>query len=237
MKKALVAAFLAGTFFTPAVAADLGRPIYKAPVAVAMPAPNWNGFYIGAQGGYAWGDTDMSLAFIEPGPLNADHRARGGLVGGTAGFNWQSGPWVFGLEGDYAWASIRGATACIGDSTCSSRLGSFGTGRGRLGYAAGNVMLYATGGAAFGDLRLRVNTPAAIFTVDDFRLGWTAGGGVEWLFSPNWSAKVEGLYYDLGRETYTIDGIAPITARHSGVLVRGGINYHFNWGAPIVASY
>ena len=238
MKKIAFLALLATTAFTPALAADLGRPVYKAPIAVAAPYMSWNGFYIGIQGGYAWGDTDMALAFVEPATQFGNHKTDGGLFGGTAGINWQSGAWVFGLEGDYGWAGIRGSTSCVGDTlTCSSRINSFGTGRGRIGYSFGNAMIYGTGGAAFGNLRVRVSDGVNSASAEEFRVGWTAGGGVEWMFGGNWSAKLEGLYYDLGRETYTLDGFVPVATRHNGVLVRAGINYRFNWGGPVVASY
>ena len=86
------------------------------------------------------------------------------------------------------------------------------------------------------------------------RVGWTAGGGAEWMFLPNWSAKVEYAYYDLGSVTYssgplitTPNGGGPTsfintaaTRTHfNGNIVRAGINYHFNWGAPapVVAKY
>jgi outer membrane immunogenic protein len=88
----------------------------------------------------------------------------------------------------------------------------------------------------------------------DTRAGWTAGGGVEWMFAPNWSAKVEYLYYDLGSATYALTPLvnancgsagacygsfAQSSVRFDGHIVRGGVNYHFNWGdpAPVVAKY
>jgi outer membrane immunogenic protein len=90
-------------------------------------------------------------------------------------------------------------------------------------------------------------------SVSNTKVGWTAGGGVEWMFLPNWSAKVEYLYYDLGTVTTAtlpnaVVPVAPVvgiyalthtSTRFNGNVVRAGINYHFNWGAPapVVAKY
>ncbi|HUB65828.1 MAG TPA: outer membrane beta-barrel protein, partial [Methylocella sp.] len=147
-------------------------------------------------------------------------------------------------------------------------LNYFGTVRGRLGWLlTPTLLVYGTGGLAYGG----VNSSAAIFqqadvplvdnglfasagTLSNTYVGWTAGGGVEWMFLPNWSAKVEYLYYDLGNVTYSagiraatlLDGVTPLwthvsqaSTRFNGNVVRAGINYHFNWGAPapVVAKY
>jgi outer membrane immunogenic protein len=124
-----------------------------------------------------------------------------------------------------------------------------------------SLLVYGTGGLAYGG----VNFGASVFQVltafpavgpgisstafSDTRVGWTAGGGVEWMFMPNWSAKVEYLYYDLGNVTppgsvfvYPVVanpiGVNGATTRFDGHIVRAGVNYHFNWGAaPVVAAY
>lgn len=246
MKKLLyVLAGATALISAPALAADLGRMPVRAPVAYA-PAPyfNWSGFYVGVQGGGGWGDVDWRYQATG---TTAHHSTSGGLLGGTAGFNWQTGSWVFGIEADYAWADISGNTACPNPAfDCRSRLDSFGTARGRLGYAWDRFMLYGTAGAAFGDQNIRtvhlagVNTPASGTPTNGtsrFQAGWTAGGGLEWAFAGNWSAKVEALYFDLDRDTYTVDNGLLVNARHSGGVVRGGINYRFNWGGPVMAAY
>jgi outer membrane immunogenic protein len=142
-----------------------------------------------------------------------------------------------------------------------------GTVRGRLGWlATPTLLLYGTGGLAYGGVTSNVaivggeapNTGSTDFATggafSDTRVGWTAGGGVEWLFWPNWSAKVEYLYYDLGTVTYsaapsvsvltgtnTISFVNAhqVSTRFNGNIVRAGLNYHFNWGAPppVVAKY
>lgn len=225
-----------------ALAADLGPPPMepRSPAAVVDYGFNWTGFYLGVQGGYGWGDTRFTYV---PGGQTGTARTNGGLFGGTAGFNFQAGQWVFGVEGDYAWANISGSiadplTPALFD--IRSNLRSFGTVRGRLGIAWDSLLLYGTGGLAMGDQRISTRNVVTgdVVGQTDFRVGWTAGGGLEWGFAPNWSAKVEALYFDLGTDRYTVAGPTSVDARHSGVVVRGGINYRFGWGGgPVVARY
>ncbi len=150
----------------------------------------------------------------------------------------------------------------------SSSVQYIGTVRGRLGFLAmPTLLVYGTGGLAYGGVsssvsmaQLRANTSGngdnslAGVTAGSYantQVGWTAGGGLEWMFLPNWSAKAEYLYYDLGTVTYGAGvlvgynsgnaryGIAPqVNQRFNGNIVRAGVNYHFNWGAaPVVAKY
>ncbi|MGJ0620895.1 MAG: outer membrane protein [Methylocystis sp.] len=150
--------------------------------------------------------------------------------------------------------------------TATKRVDYLGTVRGRLGWLfTPTLLVYGTGGLAYGGVTSNAGlfgaeTPpagpnngawATAGAFSDTRVGWTAGGGLEWMFWPNWSAKVEYLYYDLGRVTYALAPIvqtfpaAPYwthfptaTTRFNGNIVRVGVNYHFNWGAaPVVAKY
>jgi outer membrane immunogenic protein len=151
--------------------------------------------------------------------------------------------------------------------SASKRVDWLGTVRGRLGFLITPTLLaYGTGGLAYGQAKSSsgiseqlgfIDTPAPFGTFGSFsqtRVGWTAGGGLEWMFLPNWSAKVEYLYYDLGRVTYPLTPMAQFgffgtllettsvsqsSTRFNGNLVRAGLNYHFNWGAPVpvVAKY
>jgi outer membrane immunogenic protein len=236
----------------PSLAADLGRaPVAPARAPVIAPAPfhNWSGFYIGIQGGGAWGELEHTLVTTG---TTFRHDTTGGLLGGTVGFNWQSGAWVFGFEADYAWADIGRSITCfeaiVPGLRCGSSLESFGTARLRLGGGWDRVLLYGTGGLAFGD--------QAIFIEDTvtgerrsrsrFAVGWTIGGGLEWAFYPGWSFKAEALYFDIEPERLSTGGTllgallaepVGIDSRHTGVIVRGGINYRFNWGGPVVANY
>ncbi len=230
MKRILIAIFgmtaMAG--LGTASAADLPRqaPVYKAPPYIA-PVFNWTGFYVGLNGGGAWGKSKWT-------GIPADFDVSGGLVGGTVGYNWQFGTWVLGIEGDADWASIKGNVLCpvngIG-ATCETKNDFLATIRGRVGYAFDRWLPYVTAGAAFGTIK--ASSPGYT-TVDDTNAGWTVGAGMEYSFAPNWSAKVEYLYVDLG----SIDcGTAALNSCNiSGAgdkvdfrtnVVRGGINYRF----------
>jgi len=185
--------------------------------------------------------------------------------GGQIGYNWQFSPMaVFGLETDLNYNGTKPSrSATIGlpfapGSTFNYSLNEtqdwFGTARARLGWLpADRVMIYATGGLAYG----RVNSSTAIFfptsgdsyagSFTETRVGWTAGGGIEWAFAQNWTAKAEYLYIDLGRISYTdacltACGAAPLPSYTTGLstrehIARFGINYLFNAGGPVVARY
>ena len=186
-------------------AADLpGGPVpyYSSPAPMGV--YNWGGFYAGANVGYNWGKITNNST--EP----------DGIAGGLqAGYNWQSGNFVLGGETDIQ------ATAA--DDTFASYKFSnpwFGTLRARAGYAWKNILVYGTAGFAYGGVT------AEKFGLDESKTetGWTAGLGMEVGFAPNWSAKAEYLYMDLGNRYYTT------TAANNGLqtsLIRFGINYHF----------
>lgn len=202
---------------TSALAADIPRPApaYKAPALV--PVFSWTGPYIGINGGYGWGNSDWG-AFGEAKP-------DGGMVGLTLGYNWQTGPWVFGLEGDIDWASLRGSFAgpfC--PFGCETKTSWLGTARGRLGWAFDRVMPYVTGGLAVGDIR--ASTGFASQT--DTNLGWTVGAGVEAAIAPNWTAKVEYLHVNLGDLSCgPLTCGAATNVDFTANIVRGGVNFKF----------
>ena len=221
MKKILLASVgLLALSVASASAADIQRrqamPA-KAP-AYIMPVYNWTGPYIGISGGGAFGRSDVG-APLSSGTFNT----KGGLVGGTLGYNYQMGQVVLGLEGDGSWSNIRGSGTCLaGTITCGVKNDWLATARGRLGYAVDRFMPYITGGAAFGDIK----TSAAGFADSTTtKTGWTAGGGVEAKISGPWSAKVEYLYVDLGRGGSI--GVPASDSSFKSNIVRAGLNYHF----------
>ena len=201
-----------------AIAADIprGPTVYTGPVAV--PVYNWTGFYLGINGGGAWGRTSWD-GF---GSANTS----GWLIGVTAGYNWQAlgSPWVFGLEGDIDWTNIRGTVACA-TGGCETRNRWLGTFRGRVGYAIDRVMPYITGGLAVGDVR--VSAPG-FAGASDTKAGWTLGAGIEGAVAPNWTAKLEYLYVDLGSVGCSAVGCGVATnANLRTNIVRVGLNYRF----------
>lgn len=211
----------------PALAADMGVP-RAAPAPVAAPAFSWTGFYIGYNSGGARGE--LRSVFVR-------HDTRGLLLGGQIGYNWQTGPWVLGVEADYDWARLSGDTpVCpIIGITCESRLRSIGTVRGKLGYAVKNIMWYGTGGFAYGDQRGSITSPFLLIGGTESRTltGWTAGAGMAWApWGNNLITHIEALYFDLRSDTGAIRS-------HSGMMLRTGLSYKFDWARPVavMASY
>ena len=185
----------------------------KAPVYVAQ-VYNWTGPYIGLNGGYGWGTSDIAAPFAGSPSLS------GGLIGGTLGYNWQMGQAVIGLETDLAWSGIRGSAACGAGFNCETRNNWLGTTRVRLGYAADRFMPYVTGGVAYGGLKTSVS---GVGETSKTKAGWTLGAGVEAAIAGPWTAKLEYLYVDLGR----MDSVVGSSANFKTNIVRAGINYRF----------
>src|ERR1700716_4355145 len=178
----------------------------RAPYTVNQPlnAYSWAGPYLGANVGYAWGSVS-----------NNPTKPSGFAGGVDAGYNWQTGPWVFGIEGDI---QATGANDTFAPWKFSNPW--FATVRGRAGYALNNILFFGTGGLAFGELRGETFGLSESHT----NAGWTAGVGAEFGFAANWSAKVEYLYIDLSNNNFTITGVSN---GHRFGLVRAGVNYHF----------
>ena len=206
MKKILLASVALFGFAGAASAADLPtRAAPPAPVFAAAPVFTWTGFYVGVNAGYGWSNDDFD-AFDA-----ADIDDDGGFVGGAqVGYNYQIGSFVVGLEGDIQYADF-GAEGAFdfdrdGDDDRFESSDWFGTVRARAGVAFGQALVYATGGFAFAD----------------DATGWTVGGGVEYAFTNNLSAKIEGLYVN-----FEEDDIAGFEMENDFGVVRAGLNFRF----------
>jgi len=205
MKASLrAAAFAAALIATPAAAADFYG---KAPAYAAAPfnAYNWNGVYVGVNLGYQWGKVTNWAGGSPDGVMG----------GGQAGYNWQFNQFVLGLEAD-----LQGSAA---EDTFAPRKFAnpwFGTVRGRAGYAMNNVLIYLTGGLAYGGGRIEL----AGISETQTHLGWTLGGGVEVGLTPNWTAKAEYLYVRLDDRSYVLTGV---NNGFSSNVFRLGVNYRF----------
>jgi outer membrane immunogenic protein len=274
-----IAAFALAVSAGSAIAADL--PSTKAPILPPPPPPPmWTGFYVGLNAGYGWEDrSNVAVATFSPflgstfvGTGALANSADGFIGGGQIGYNYQFGNnFLVGIEADIQGVagsngggarSFSVAGPWAGVISGSKALDYLGTVRGRIGYLfTPTLLLYGTGGLAYGQANLNAGvvqtvnafSGATSLSFSDTRVGWTAGGGVEWLFLPQWSAKVEYLYYDLGSvaaasslsvtdgATTALVGVTQASARFNGHVVRAGVNYHFNLfappAAPVVAKY
>ena len=207
MKRVVVGAMgmaLVG-FAASAEAADMYAP--RAPYTVNQPLNSfsWAGPYLGGNLGYEWGSVS-----------NNPTKPSGFAGGVQAGYNWQMGSWVFGVEGD-----IEASAA--NDTFAPWKFSNpwFGTLRGRAGYAISNVLFYGTGGLAFAELTGQTFGLSESHTT----AGWTAGLGAEVGLAPHWSAKIEYLYVDLSSSQFVT-----VTGTQHGYrfgTFRAGVNYHF----------
>jgi outer membrane immunogenic protein len=211
-----------------AQAADIPHPVYKGPRTVVA-YYNWTGFYAGINGGYGWGTSDWDLPVISMKP-------KGWLAGGTLGYNYQIGSWVWGLEGDFDWSDMKASTAC-GAFSCETKQTWLATARGRVGYAFDRWLPYITGGGAFGHVKASLTNPG-VPGDSDTMIGWTVGGGLEYAFLGNWSAKIEYLYVDLGKFNCGVScaaGFVTDNVTFKENIVRAGLNYKFS--GPIFSRY
>jgi len=232
-----------------AAAADIPARVVPVKAPVVAAAYDWTGFYIGIHAGGAWLDHKQStiqnngtcntLGTAPTSVANCSLTAFGGIVGGFAGYNVQSGRVVYGIEVDGSWTGLKKSvttpdfTGISGADqvTFTGRVDWLATVRGRLGITMSPTLLYVTGGAAFGGVKSSWtdNDPAPSNTtlaVDKVKVGWVAGGGIEHAFARNWLVRVEGLYHDLGKVSAGPTGIGTTystTFRHQVATVRGGV--------------
>ena len=209
-----------------AFAADMppsrSLPMPRAPTYV--PFFSWNGFYIGGQAGYGFGQSKWTDSVT--GASTGDFDIDGALAGGTLGYNVQLGGWVFGIEADAAWTNIKGSTTTNCPAGCTTSSDWLGTARARVGYAFDRFMPFVSGGASFGDVS---GSNGAGGSFSDVKTGWTAGGGLEYAFLGNWSAKFEYLYVDLGKAgcDAACSAGSPFDVTFTSHIIRGGLNYRF----------
>jgi outer membrane immunogenic protein len=162
----------------------------------------------------------------------------GGIVGLYYGRNWQSGSWVYGLEGSASYADgidffQDEAGGLPGDNDLLDVDVQFlGTSRIKVGYAFDNILLYAAGGLATGYFQVSmddIDIAGGPFDDDGFAFGWTIGAGIETKFAENWSARIEYLYVNFDDDFSITDGGTEYETNLDldTSIVRGGIAYHF----------
>jgi outer membrane immunogenic protein len=254
-----------------ASAADLGSQPYSKVSVYVEPGYDWTGIYIGANIGYSWGRSfDTSTLSAGPGPaLFADtNRSKmDGVVGGAQiGYNWQMQSWLWGLEADFQGTGQRSSHSYTCPAgfctppfgvppvlpgpavpvTMTHQLDWFGTVRGRAGFLVSpTVLLYATGGLAYGQVDSR-STLAGATTSNIINPGWTVGAGVEGVIVGDWTVKLEYLYVDLRRVSETFNSsvvalggattlLSSFNSRITDNIVRVGFNYKFS--GPAIPKY
>ena len=227
MKRLLLAAVgLAAVAATSALAADMpprGRlPPPRAPAYV--PFFTWNGFYVGINAGYGFGHSKWTDTVTQASTGNFN--VSGALVGGTIGYNVQFGAFVFGLEGDIDWSNIKGSTTHLRRHLRDhQQLARHRTRAHRLCLRPLPALFHRRRGLR----RRQRHGRSASASFSETKVGWTGGGGLEYAFIDNWSAKLEYLYVDLGKATCNAacSGGDPFDVTFKTNIVRGGVNYKF----------
>jgi outer membrane immunogenic protein len=218
----------------------------RGPAPVVAAVHSWTGFYVGAHAGYGWGRTtifdldDFCLGSGTCPTPSVKYSFNGAIGGAQAGYNWQAGNWVYGLEVDISLSGMKDTFLFRppGPAVLSTEIDWFGTGRLRFGYAAGSALFYATGGFAFAHVENSMGVSCCSARVSDVRWGWTAGGGAEFAFAPQWTVRAEYLFVDIQKS-----GIASVAPPATGRfewenrfhVARAALNYRF--GGPVVARY
>jgi outer membrane immunogenic protein len=261
MKKLLGTMMVIAALTFPAAARAADLPVYK-----ATPAPvasfDWTGAYFGGHIGYGWGEKKWIDIFPPPDfAVDADPTIHGALGGIQAGYRYQRGWLVTGIQGDFSWSGVGGNFNCFpfGNQTCDAKTQWFSTLTGMFGgLIMPQALIYAKGGGAvvrdqFRDLAT-CNGPQSNqsgipglspacgvnFAADQTRLGWTVGGGFEYMFTRNWSAFVEYDYMNFGSHVVSFLGEAPNASfpeliKQEIQLVKLGFNYKLDWGLPVAA--
>jgi outer membrane immunogenic protein len=219
-----------------AFAADM--PV-KAPPPAVVVAPSWSGFYLGGHAGFAWlrhshtvaGPVTTSICTGFTNSQTCSLRDTGAVAGGQIGYNWQQGALVFGVEADGSWTGLKktASFAPAFNGAINDKVEWLASVRGRLGWAVGDMLLYGTGGVAWGQFNFgwrSVNNAALQF--DKSATGWVAGGGIEKMFGRHWSARAEFLHYGFGKNSVTGSipaGTYTSSFRNDISVVRLGINF------------
>ncbi|MDE2105103.1 MAG: porin family protein [Patescibacteria group bacterium] len=216
-------------------------------LAVSPALAGWNGLYIGGNVGGGRGhvsvtDTDGGVA---PGPF--DYGVTNAMVGVDAGYNWQNGNLVYGVEGDLGYMGSWGA-GTIGSShaghvqNLTLDSGAYGDITGRVGWGDDSTLFYLKGGLAFfsGSARQTTTAPGYATTGTGTFTGWTAGVGIEHYISPNLSVKAEYQHYGFGGQggNQTATAYDPKDMTPNGYVfnnsttasfdvIKVGLNYHF----------
>jgi len=244
-----------------AQAADMS--VRQPPMMPVAPAGIWTGFYIGANGGWGWSKVDTSVApfgataLADFAPFALSSHGNAAAFGGQAGYNWQLGDWVFGLEGDFDGASIGGTQQSVFTSIlapgntngfmATDKINWLASIRGRVGYVWGPGLLYFTGGGAWENVTttamISANTGLNTFgdsasgSFSNTFSGFVIGGGYEWMIAPSWTVRGEYLFYDFSNNVMSalalpncaVAGCGANVSKNNNELsvFRLGANYKF----------
>jgi outer membrane immunogenic protein len=245
MKATVLGGASASLLTISAFAADLGIP--PGPLQPVIPLFTWTSCYAGAHAGGGWGKKDLtdSVGIFSgvTGFTSASVDTTGYMLGGQIGCDYQFAPtWVVGIEGAASGGNISKTTnfavPSLSDTASFRSTTDFlASITGRIGYAWDRWMFYGKGGVAIVGDRYHADDVDGIYFFDgtENRLGWTAGAGIEWAFTPDWSVKLEYDYYGFGTKSVLFsDAISganvPVNISQTVQLVTLGVNFHARSG-------
>ncbi len=241
MKRILLSTAAIAAISASALAADLPSRVLAAPPP--LPLFTWTGIYIGGQVGYQWSAESSPQIYSLAGGTVAsqpNYNQSGVVGGGHVGYNWQINQFVLGIEGEVEGTNFEGSGkfGTGGALALHTEINVQGSVRGRLGYAWDRLLIYGTGGVAFAQLESRYTNTA--LGLDDYktdRTGWTAGGGFQYAFTPNWSFGLEYRYTDLGHTNDLLlassGGTLGANRHETFNDVRFSASYKFDFSAPL----
>jgi outer membrane immunogenic protein len=242
-----------------AIAALAAMPAFAADTGAAAPPPDpahadsWTGFYVGALAGYGFGDNKSTFSGFDAGdtPPAQSPNGRGVVAGGEAGYNYQFGQFVGGVEGDLSYTDMRDRATGVSTfgvvQSVKQNINWLGTVRARLGAVPiDRLLLFADGGAAFGGVSVSSNlnpgvncaaTSCGSGSASGTKVGWTAGAGAEYALSDQFSLKAEYLFVDLGRKSVTYPVTLAVSqsttsSQFQAHIIRFGLNYRFGVSSP-----
>jgi opacity protein-like surface antigen len=223
----------------------------KAPVIAPTPV-NWTGIYVGGHMGGGWSDDRWSDPFaskitvtgVDVAGFGDQTHATGPLGGAQIGANWQTGPWVLGIQTDASVAHMRGENTCftgLAGVDCQHVVNSLGTMTGRVGYAWGRSLAYLKSGAAWTDTTYNLNANTAATSrgtgsTDADTWGWTLGAGIEYALTNHWIALAEYDHIGLPNGSVPFPTVALVNTQSIGVkqsidLFKLGVNYKFDFAS------
>jgi len=252
MTKILLATTMLAGLLTAGIAQAADMPL-KAPPRAAPYYNDWNGFYVFGFGGYSWGkinteDFDLSVVNLH------NPKPKGGVFGFGAGYNWQYGAWVGGLEVDYGFSDQKenqtvndsgGSGSCIAMGSglscgshlsLNSKIDALGSARARVGYLfTPNLLTYGTAGLAWGRAKVNISYPQedcdsdfCTFSSKTNLFGWVAGGGMEYKLFDHVRVRGEYLHYDFGSTSFAFQPFITINNKVTDDVARGALIWSFN---------
>jgi outer membrane immunogenic protein len=265
MKKLLLAGTSAAAIAISSAAGAADMSLKAAPYAAAAPvAYSWSGCYVGAHVGWGWGQTTFSdpgtvnvatpsgSATFTTTPVSGSADQSGGIFGGQVGCDYQFGSnFVIGISGSVAGADINGSGSYVFhtgtgfglSSSINAKTDFLADVSGRLGVTWGQALLYGKGGVAWSHNKYGTAFEEFSFTGSDTATGALAGAGVEWKFAPQWSAFIEYNHYFFDSKAVTFTALEGVSLSSTANVkqdldaVKVGVNYRFDWGAPLATRY